>query len=68
MNGFLQRVDNLRKYALGALMLVGESEERPPWNLCGVWLFRGQDIPAEVCSSSLLKGMLNDLAADAGVR
>jgi elongation factor 1-gamma len=48
IGGFLQRVDELRKYGMGALMLVGETEDRPPWQVWGIWIFRGQDIPAEM--------------------
>jgi elongation factor 1-gamma len=48
MGGFIQRVERLRKYGFGALNLVGETDEKAPWKLGGVWIFRGQDIPAEM--------------------
>jgi len=48
IGGFLQRVERLRKYGMGAVTLVGASDERPPWVLGGIWIFRGQDIPAEM--------------------
>lgn len=48
MGGFLQRVERLRKYGFGALNLVGETDEKAPWKLGGIWIFRGQDIPAEM--------------------
>jgi len=48
MGGFLQRVERLRKYGFGSLNLLGESDEHAPWKLGGIWIFRGQDIPAEM--------------------
>lgn len=48
LGGFLQRLDKLRKYAMGALMLTGETDEKKPWRLIGIWIFRGQAIPAEM--------------------
>lgn len=48
MGGFLQRSDRVRKYGFGVLNLCGESEEKAPWRLCGMWIFRGQGIPAEM--------------------
>jgi len=48
LGGFVQRLDKLRKYGMGCLMLTGESDEKKPWRLIGVWMFRGQGIPAEM--------------------
>jgi len=48
VGGFLQRLDQLRKYAMGVLLLTGESEDKKPWRFIGVWVFRGQGIPAEM--------------------
>jgi len=43
----VQRLDPSRKYAFGALMLLGENEETGPWSCEGLFLFRGSGIPAE---------------------
>jgi elongation factor 1-gamma len=48
IGGFLQRVERLRKYGFGTINLLGASEDSPPWQLCGIWIFRGQEIPAEM--------------------
>jgi len=48
LGGFLQRAEPVRKYGFGVINLLGESEESPPWKLCGVWIFRGPDLPAEM--------------------
>jgi elongation factor 1-gamma len=48
LGGFLQRVDKLRKYGFGVMQLCGETEDRAPWKLVGCWIFRGQDVPAEM--------------------
>jgi elongation factor 1-gamma len=45
MGGFLQRCDEIRKYALGVLLLAGNSEDAPPFEVSGVWIFRGPDVP-----------------------
>jgi len=46
--GFIQRSDEARKYALGSLVLSGKSEEEPPYDVTGVWIFRGQEVPEEL--------------------
>jgi len=48
MGGFLQRADRVRKYGFGVLNMLGATEDSPPWKFCGVWIFRGQEIPAEM--------------------
>lgn len=48
MGGYLQRCELCRKYAMGTLLLSGADEERPPWDLRGCWIFRGQDVIAEM--------------------
>jgi len=48
LGGFVQRLDKLRKYGMGVLMLIGATEEKKPWNLVGLWIFRGQDVPFEM--------------------
>eukprot|EP00456_Euglypha_rotunda_P050563 TRINITY_DN406_c0_g1_i6.p1 TRINITY_DN406_c0_g1~~TRINITY_DN406_c0_g1_i6.p1 ORF type:complete len:154 (+),score=24.69 TRINITY_DN406_c0_g1_i6:114-575(+) len=45
MGGFLQRCDEIRKYALGVLLLAGNSEDAPPFEVSGVWIFRGPEVP-----------------------
>jgi len=48
IGGFIQRCDEVRKYGMGSLMLVGATDERPPWSAWGIWIFRGQDLPNEM--------------------
>jgi len=45
ISGFLQRLDKLRKYAFGSLIIFGEDGNM---EIAGCWLFRGQDVPAEM--------------------
>jgi len=54
VGGFLQRLDKLRKYGFGS-MLIFENPDKY-FEISGVWLFRGQDIPAEMttCDDSVL--------------
>ncbi|OEH73632.1 elongation factor 1-gamma [Cyclospora cayetanensis] len=43
LGGFLQRVDNnFRKYSFGVINVVGKDSS---YDIQGVWMFRGQDIP-----------------------
>lgn len=45
VGGFLQRVERLRKYGFGSVVIFGEE---PKLAIGSCWLFRGQDIPNEV--------------------
>jgi len=45
VSGFLQRLDKLRKYAFGSLIIFGEDGGL---QVSGVWLFRGLNIPEEM--------------------
>lgn len=45
VGGFLQRMDRLRKYAFGSLLIFGEE---PKLQIGGVWLFRGTELPEEL--------------------
>jgi len=45
VGGYFQRLEKLHKYAFGTMNIYGESGN---WNLSGVWLFRGSDIPPEM--------------------
>jgi len=45
LGGFIQRLDKLRKYGFGSLAILGE-EPKLEIEVC--FLFRGQDIPAEM--------------------
>jgi len=45
IGGFLQRLDKLRKYAFGSLIIFGNDAGM---EIAGCWLFRGQDVPAEM--------------------
>uniref|UniRef100_A0A0D6QV55 Uncharacterized protein n=1 Tax=Araucaria cunninghamii TaxID=56994 RepID=A0A0D6QV55_ARACU len=42
VTGFLQRMDLVRKYAFGKMLIIGD---QPPFKVKGLWLFRGQEIP-----------------------
>jgi len=48
IGGFIQRSDDVRRYAFGAMVIAGKDEEEPPFEVYGVWVFRGQGIPQEV--------------------
>jgi len=48
IGGFLQRCDELRRYGLGVMVLAGNDEENPPFEVSGVWIFRGLEIPREM--------------------
>lgn len=45
IGGFLQRLDRLRKYGFGVVLIFGEE---PKLEVGGAWLFRGQEVPAEM--------------------
>jgi len=45
ISGFLQRLDKLRKYAFGSMMIFGQDGDM---EVAGCWLFRGLDVPAEM--------------------
>jgi elongation factor 1-gamma len=45
ISGFLQRLDKLRKYAFGSLIIFGDDGAN---EVSGIWMFRGQNIPEEM--------------------
>ncbi|KAL2513359.1 putative elongation factor 1-gamma 1 [Abeliophyllum distichum] len=45
VSGFLQRMDLVRKYAFGKMLVIGSE---PPFKVKGLWLFRGKEIPQYV--------------------
>jgi len=45
IGGFIQRLDELRKYGFGSLLIFGEE---PNLEIAGCWLFRGTDVPEEM--------------------
>jgi len=45
VGGFLQRMDKLRKYGFGSLLIFGEE---PKLQIGGLWLFRGTELPEEL--------------------
>jgi len=45
VSGFLQRLDKLRKYAFGTMIIFGENDSN---EISGIWMFRGQNIPEEM--------------------
>jgi elongation factor 1-gamma len=42
VGGFLQRMDLVRKYAFGKMLVIGSEA---PFKVKGCWIFRGQEIP-----------------------
>jgi len=50
LGGYLQRAESCRKFTFGCIMLCAESEEKPPFKACGIWLFRGIDMIPEMKS------------------
>jgi len=42
VGGMLQRLDTIRKYAFGNVVIFGADK---PFEISGVWLFRGQEVP-----------------------
>jgi len=49
VGGFLQRSDEVRKWAMGVLNIYGNAdEETPPFKISGAWCFRGLEIPLEM--------------------
>lgn len=45
LTGFIQRLDPLRKYGFGSLIIFGEQK---PFEIAGMFIFRGVDIPKEM--------------------
>jgi len=45
IGGWIQRLDKLRKYAFGSLIIFGQE---PTLEVAGIWVFRGQDPPQEM--------------------
>jgi len=45
IGGWFQRLDKLRKYGFGSVLIFGEE---PKLSISGVWLFRGKEIPEEM--------------------
>lgn len=50
LGGFIQRSDACRKYAMGCIQAAGPEDEEGtgPWDVTGVWLFRGPEMIAEM--------------------
>jgi elongation factor 1-gamma len=47
-SGFIQRLDDLRKYAFGVVNVLGQAETAPPFFVNACFIFRGTDVPAEM--------------------
>jgi len=45
MGGFIQRLESLRKYGFGSLLLFGTDGNL---EISGVWLVRGTELPEEI--------------------
>jgi len=50
VGGFVQRLDPLRKYGFGSVLIFG-NEEAKKFDITGVWLFRGTSVPAEMAEN-----------------
>ncbi|KAK4526145.1 hypothetical protein GAYE_SCF20G4059 [Galdieria yellowstonensis] len=48
VSGWFQRLEPLRKYAFGSILLFGQSGPPGSVEIHGVWLFVGQDIPKDM--------------------
>lgn len=46
--GYIQRLDELRKYAFGVLNVTGKDEDTAPFTISGCFIFRGKEVPAEM--------------------
>jgi len=50
VSGFLQRLEDWRKYAFGSVVMLGKDEDTAPFNVHGVFIFRGKEFPAALKS------------------
>jgi len=49
VSGFVQRLDPLRKYGFGSMLIFGDEEGSPKkYEVAGVWLVRGKELPLEM--------------------
>jgi elongation factor 1-gamma len=49
LNGFVRSCDDVRKYGLGVTLITGvDDNDNPPYNIGGLWIFRGQNVPDEL--------------------
>jgi len=48
VGGWIQRLDRLRKYGFGSLIIFGDE---PKLEISGIWIFRGPDVPAEMTAT-----------------
>jgi len=46
LNGFIQRLDEWRKYGFGNVVMLGKDEDTAPFPLKGAFIFRGTEFPA----------------------
>jgi elongation factor 1-gamma len=46
VTGWMQRLDRLRKYGFGTVLIFGEDDKEI--SISSVWIFRGQDVPQEM--------------------
>ena len=46
LNGFIQRLDGCRKYGFASFCICGDAQ-KPPWNIHGIFMFRGDQVPFE---------------------
>jgi len=49
VNGFIQRLDGVRKYGFGSMCICGDTAVKPVcFNIYGIFMFRGNEIPWEM--------------------
>jgi len=48
VTGFLQRLDKLRKYGFGTVLIFGGKDDGQPLSISGLFIVRGQEIPPEL--------------------
>lgn len=68
VGGWLQRCDPLRRYGFGSIVICGGEGPPPNFEIFGVWIFRGKEIPFEMTdtpdfdSYTFTRADLNDAA------
>jgi len=48
IGGYIQRLESLRKYGFGALMIAGDDQQKPPFDIWALFLVRGKTMPPEL--------------------
>jgi len=48
IGGYVQRCDEVRKYAMGAISIVSKDDDTPPFKIYTCFMFRGNEFPDEM--------------------